>query len=237
MATVEPFEGTRYNPEHVKLGGVLAPPYDVITDEQREELYGRDLRNIVRIDYGICLSRRRRRRRRPLHARGVVPDVVARARRPRPRRAAGLLRRRPSLPRSRRRRAAPARPARDRGGNVRGSSPIFARTSAPCAAPRLDRLALMRATRAQTSPVFAVWTGRRRHRRRARAMRRPATALLGGRIDGEIAFREAAALARRRPAACRGDRRGACAAPSLYIADGHHRYETAAAYAAATSSG
>src|SRR5580704_16988638 len=53
MATVEPFEGTRYNPEHVKLGGVLAPPYDVITDAQREQLYGRDLRNIVRVDYGI----------------------------------------------------------------------------------------------------------------------------------------------------------------------------------------
>src|ERR1700686_4498879 len=53
MATVLPFEGTRYNPEHVKLGGVMAPPYDVITDAQRDELYGRDMRNIVRIDYGI----------------------------------------------------------------------------------------------------------------------------------------------------------------------------------------
>ena len=53
MATVQPFRGTRYNPEHVKLGGVLAPPYDVITDAQREELYGRDLRNIVRVDYGV----------------------------------------------------------------------------------------------------------------------------------------------------------------------------------------
>ena len=53
MATVLPFKGTRFNPEHVKLGGVLAPPYDVITAAQRDELYGRDLRNIVRIDYGI----------------------------------------------------------------------------------------------------------------------------------------------------------------------------------------
>ena len=50
-----PFEGTRFNPEHVKLGGVLAPPYDVITPAQRDELYGRDLRNIVRIDYGSHL--------------------------------------------------------------------------------------------------------------------------------------------------------------------------------------
>ena len=54
MATVQPFRGTRYNPEHVKLGGVLAPPYDVVSDAKREELYGRDLRNIVRIDYGIA---------------------------------------------------------------------------------------------------------------------------------------------------------------------------------------
>ena len=52
MATVQPFAGTHYNPDHVKLGGVLAPPYDVISDAKRDELYGRDLRNIVRIDYG-----------------------------------------------------------------------------------------------------------------------------------------------------------------------------------------
>ena len=45
MARVRPFRGIRYNPELVRLGGVLAPPYDVIDDAQRDALYGRDLRN------------------------------------------------------------------------------------------------------------------------------------------------------------------------------------------------
>ena len=52
--------------------------------------------------------------------------------------------------------------------------------------PKADRLALMRATRAQTSPIFAVWTGAGGI---ATTLDAVATgdALLGGRIDGEIA--------------------------------------------------
>ncbi len=121
MATVEPFEGTRYNPEHVKLGGVLAPPYDVITDGQRDALYGRDLRNIVRIDYGL---------RFPNDVAGVDDSytraasfleswrdlgILVRDHPP------GYLRRRPSLRRSGRRRSRPARSARERRGNLVGA--------------------------------------------------------------------------------------------------------------------
>jgi uncharacterized protein (DUF1015 family) len=53
VARFNPLRALRFNPEHVRLGGVLAPPYDVISAAQRDELYGRDLRNIVRIDYGV----------------------------------------------------------------------------------------------------------------------------------------------------------------------------------------
>src|SRR5579864_8817191 len=56
MAEVRPFQGIRYNPEHVRLGGVLAPPYDVISPVQLEELYGRDLRNVARIDFGMSYA-------------------------------------------------------------------------------------------------------------------------------------------------------------------------------------
>ena len=78
------------------------------------------------------LSRRRRRRRRPVHARRVVPDVVARPRRPGPRHAAGFLRRRPLLPAPRRRRAAPARCARDgRCPSLGVVGPASARAHAP----------------------------------------------------------------------------------------------------------
>src|SRR5260221_3407322 len=51
MAQAEPLRALHYNLE--KTGGlqrVLAPPYDVIDDEQRAELEARSPYNVVRID-------------------------------------------------------------------------------------------------------------------------------------------------------------------------------------------
>jgi uncharacterized protein (DUF1015 family) len=229
MATVLPFEGTRYNPEHVKLGGVLAPPYDVISDAKREELYGRDMRNIVRIDYGVSypddvegVDDRYTRASSFLVSwleLGVLvrddpasfyvvdhhfqhPDGTQRRRR-------GLL------------------------GTVAATaweSSDLRPHERTMHGPKADRLALLRATRAQTSPVFAVWTDAGGI---AETLDGAATgnALLGGRIDGEIGS-EKLLLWRvanpERVAAIEQALRGA----ALYVADGHHRYETAAAYAA-----
>ncbi len=229
MATVEPFLGTRYNPEHVKLGGVLAPPYDVITDARREELYGRDMRNIVRIDYGISY---------PEDVEGVDDRYT---------RAASFLTSWRDLGVLVRDEPAsfyvvdhhfqhPDGTQRRRRGLLAtvGATPWESSDLRPhertMRGPKADRLALMRATRAQTSPVFAVWTNAGGI---AETLEGLATgeALLGGRIDGEIAseklllWRVADA---QQVAAIAGALRGA----GLYVADGHHRYETAAAYAA-----
>jgi uncharacterized protein (DUF1015 family) len=229
MATVLPFEGTRYNPEHVKLGGVLAPPYDVISDAQREELYGRDLRNVVRIDYGVSypgdvegVDDRYTRASSFLTSwleLGVLvrddpasfyvvdhhfqhPDGTQRRRR-------GLL------------------------GTV-AATPWESSDLRPhertLHGPKADRLALLRATRAQTSPVFAVWTDADGI---AATLDGVATgnALLGGRIDGEIGSEKLLLWRVDDPeqvAAIEHAMRGA----TLYVADGHHRYETAAAYVA-----
>lgn len=46
-----PFVGTRYNSSRVELADVVAPPYDVISSERREVLYERDPHNIVRLDF------------------------------------------------------------------------------------------------------------------------------------------------------------------------------------------
>jgi uncharacterized protein (DUF1015 family) len=228
MATVQPFEGTRYNPEHVHLGGVLAPPYDVIGDEQRDVLYGRDLRNIVRIDYGL---------RYPTDTEGVDDQYT---------RAGSFLeswRELDILVRD--------HPAGyyvvdhhfpDPDGSVRRRRGLLATVAATSwehsdlrphertlRGPKLDRLALMRATRAQTSPVFSLWQG-------AGGIdtildsAASGTALLGGRIDGEIGSEKLLLWRIADPthvAAIAAALRDA----SLYIADGHHRYETAAAYA------
>lgn len=50
MATISGFRGYRYNPEIIdNFDSVLAPPYDVISPEQRDELYEKSVNNVVRI--------------------------------------------------------------------------------------------------------------------------------------------------------------------------------------------
>ncbi len=51
MAEIEPFRGIRYNEEAVEdFSKVIAPPYDVISPRQREELYAKSPFNAVRIE-------------------------------------------------------------------------------------------------------------------------------------------------------------------------------------------
>ncbi|HSD29632.1 MAG TPA: DUF1015 domain-containing protein, partial [Vicinamibacteria bacterium] len=47
MAEIRPFQGIRYRVDD--LSRVLAPPYDVISDAYRDELYARDPHNVVRV--------------------------------------------------------------------------------------------------------------------------------------------------------------------------------------------
>jgi uncharacterized protein (DUF1015 family) len=52
MAEIIPFKGLLYNVSKVAIEDVLAPPYDIITPEWRESLYTKSPHNIVRIDFG-----------------------------------------------------------------------------------------------------------------------------------------------------------------------------------------
>jgi uncharacterized protein (DUF1015 family) len=49
LPEIQPFAGLRYRVPQNDLNRVLAPPYDVISPRYQEELYARDPRNIVRI--------------------------------------------------------------------------------------------------------------------------------------------------------------------------------------------
>ncbi|MBN1256604.1 MAG: DUF1015 domain-containing protein [Planctomycetes bacterium] len=53
MATLSPFAGWRYNPDKVEVEKVVAPPYDVIDSAQQQALYARDPHNCIRIILGI----------------------------------------------------------------------------------------------------------------------------------------------------------------------------------------
>jgi len=52
MAEIIPFRGLLYNVSEVSVGDVVAPPYDIITDEGRGSLYRQSPYNVVRIDFG-----------------------------------------------------------------------------------------------------------------------------------------------------------------------------------------
>lgn len=52
MAIVNPFKGILYNPEKVDASAAMAPPYDIVSPEFKEELYKRDPHNVIRIDFG-----------------------------------------------------------------------------------------------------------------------------------------------------------------------------------------
>ncbi|MBE9531619.1 MAG: DUF1015 domain-containing protein [Proteobacteria bacterium] len=50
MSTLHPFKGLHYNQKIIKdINKVLAPPYDVISPEFQEDLYSRDPANIIRL--------------------------------------------------------------------------------------------------------------------------------------------------------------------------------------------
>ena len=52
MAEIIPFKGVLYNPQKVDISSVTAPPYDIVTPEFKEVLYTRSPYNIIRIDFG-----------------------------------------------------------------------------------------------------------------------------------------------------------------------------------------
>ena len=50
MPRFEPFVGLRYDTAKVPLEKVVAPPYDVMSEEERQRYADRHDRNIVRVD-------------------------------------------------------------------------------------------------------------------------------------------------------------------------------------------
>jgi uncharacterized protein (DUF1015 family) len=229
MADLAPLLAIRFNPEVVHLGGVLAPPYDVISAEQQEALYGRDLRNIVRIDYGQEMP-------------DDVPGVQDRYTRAQAHLEAWLQLgvlvhdKSPAFYVSEHQFAMPDGSAHTRRG-------LFARVRAvpweqselrpherTLRGPKEDRLALMRATRTQTSAVFAVWRDAPRLGDILDEVT-AAPAVAGGRTDGEFGSEKHLLWVVDDPARVTAIQEAAAGA-QLFVADGHHRYETAVAYAA-----
>jgi uncharacterized protein (DUF1015 family) len=234
MADVQPLRGIHYNPEVItarKFGNALAPPYDVIDTVQQERLYERQLRNIVRVDYGkemagdvAGINDRYTRAAQHLDS-WLKLGVMSRDERPafyvtthEYNGTDGVRRIRRGIYGRVLARPWEESEVRPHERTMRG--------------PKEDRMRLMETTLTQTSAVFMVW--------------RDADATVDGLLEGVCAV--APAL---HGQSDDGDDehdshsvwvvddplqvqalRDALRAATLYIADGHHRYETAAAFAA-----
>lgn len=217
MAVLKPFRAWRYNPEMVgDLSSVVAPPYDVIDDAHRDRLYDSSPFNVVRLILG-------RESDRYASAAAHMKEWIAKRVLVRDDRAAlylyaqdfeldGVLRSRHGV-------IGAVKLEPFETGVIRPHEKTLA-------GPKADRLRLMDATRTNLSPIFGLYAGKSTtlETARARASESPAledvTDEFGVRhrvwaiADGDAVAHIAAELAPR----------------TVYIADGHHRYETALAY-------
>jgi uncharacterized protein (DUF1015 family) len=222
MTDLRPFRALRYDPARVDLSRVIVPPYDVVADEDRAGFYERDPHNAIRLeltrDAADEASTDYSQVRRTLEAWC----------------AEGILRRdqEPALYGLRQTFEAPDGVPTTREGffallhledYARGVVRPHERT---LAGPKADRLKMLRAARANLSPIFFLYEDR------------------DGVVPGLMApaFAEGAlAEAKDESGAVQGlgrltDARAVqgvvdfLAARPVVIADGHHRYETALAY-------
>ncbi len=52
MAEINPFKGILYNPEKVDASETMAPPYDIVTNDFKDQLYQKSPHNVIRVDFG-----------------------------------------------------------------------------------------------------------------------------------------------------------------------------------------
>ena len=227
MPEVRPFRALRYDRDVVgDLASVVAPPYDVISSEQRATLAARDPRNIVVVEL-------------PEEAPGDEPQDRSRraARALAGWRSAGVLRKDPR----------PAWYACEQTYRVPGSGEervqrgylAIVRLVAygpgggilpherTLDAPREDRYRLLRATGANTSPVVGLYedpSGVAGQALRTIADREPTAAV----TDDDLVDHRLWAVDADDPVAV--DLPAPATRGPIVIADGHHRYETALRY-------
>jgi uncharacterized protein (DUF1015 family) len=226
MADVVPFHGLRFDESKAgPLSDLISPPYDVISDAQREALYARSPYNVVRVEEGrdepgdSALDNKYARAKASLDewiGKGILKVdaspafylydhyFVVGGQRIRRRGFLGAL-----------------RLYQEGRGIVRPHERTFPKA-------KTDRLKLLRATRTNTSPVFGLFTdekGTVASALEAWMVRGPARLLADARVGDErhlVWALDDRPVAEKLTAALKEQR--------VYIADGHHRYETGLAY-------
>jgi len=221
LPTFLPFRALRYSTPHRKrLGDLIAPPYDVISDELRRRLTARDPHNIVHLDLPVADD-------------GETAPAAA-ARQLAAWTSSGVLRRDEG----------PAyylceQQYRDGEGVTRTRRGLFGRLKLEpfeagvviphertLEAPRLGREALLEATRTHLSPVFLLHPDPGGVVAAALGKQAEVAAFDSARDDNDVQVR----LARIEDPEVVASLQGALQPQWALIADGHHRYESSLAY-------
>ncbi len=226
MAEVSAFRGIRCEPAVVQLEMVLAPPYDVISPQLQRDLYGRAMQNVVRLELGrefeddVPGERDRYTRARD-HLRAWLEEGVL------------VQDEQPSLYVHRHSFRPPGGGGpRERLGCFVGVEPVpherreVLRHELTLTAPRADRLRLLQATKAQTSPIFLLYEDGAEVTHELERAASAAGPVAEAVIDGEYGA-ERHQLWRISDPDAVGRITSGLSRTRLFIADGHHRYETA----------
>jgi uncharacterized protein (DUF1015 family) len=231
LADIRPFRGTHYNPSLVKdLGKVICPPYDIISPQLQQELYRRSESNFIRIEFGRELPRDKANDNRYTRAAATLGNWLAQ----------GILKTddRPSFyindhhfiyhDREYRRRSLVCLVRLEEWDRM-----IVRPHEGTLSSPKGDRLNLLWALQANTSPVMSLYEdpdGRISTLIKKPCVRQPLLSTGSG--NGEShriwAIDDAGTMT---------GIRECLAGKPLYIADGHHRYESALAYRRERQSG
>lgn len=219
MVDFRPFRAVRYAAGAGPLADLVCPPYDVISPAAERELLARSPHNMVRMElaelHGPAPADRYANAAAALRSM-LRSGVLAQDERP----GYYVLRQRFPLHGAERERVSliGALCLEELGAGV-----LPHEDTAP--GPKEDRLALMRAARANFSPLMMLY------RDSSGAVRETVAAAVAGPPEAEFTRDgEGYALWRIASAAAQGTIAGALADQPVYVADGHHRYETALAY-------
>lgn len=226
MAQVFGFRGIRYDPAIVQLESVLAPPYDVISPKLQQDLYGRAMQNVVRLELGrdfesdLAGERDRYTRARDYLAVWLAEGVLIQDDQP------SVYIHRHSF------RPPGGGGPRERLGCFVGVEPVpherreILRHELTLTAPRADRLRLLATVRAQTSPVFLLYENSVDLTSELGRLSSAAPPVAEAVTEGEYGSERHQLWRVSEPASVAGIT-AALSQTRLFIADGHHRYETA----------
>jgi len=229
VTDVRPFRALRYDPTRVSLDNVIAPPYDVVNAEERAFYWARDPHGAIRLELTEDPATEADADYRD------VAETIAAWRRE------GVLRLddTPALYALRQRFAGPDGEPRVREGFFAALrlEPYERRIVRPhertLAGPKADRLKLLRATRANLSPIFLLYEDPERVLTGALTAQLDAGPAVEARDPAGVEHRLVAIVDPARIARVQAF----LAERPVVIADGHHRYETALAYQAEAGAG